>query len=762
MISAIGESLPRVDAHDKATGKAKYTADIEIDGMLYAGLVRSPVRHAILHGVNIERALNQPGIVAVLTAEDIPGKLDHGAPYEDHPILAYDRLRFIGEPCAIVVVKNREELSKPIASVELDFEEILPVTSLEAAMEEGAVSVHEEGNLIERHIVEHGDIEDGFAQAVHIIEATYTTDWQEHAALELDAVIAFIDEEGRLSVIAPSQNPFSVRSVVAQTMSMEPEEIRVIQPDIGGSFGGKNDFIYQLGAHAALAAWNLEKPVQIVLSREESILTGNKRHPMALRHRVGVTADGRICAWEVYMAADGGAYAATSPFVIWRAVTHGCGPYQVPNARVVGEAYYTNSVPAASMRGFGAVQATYAAERHIDRIAASLKLDPVELRRLNMVRPGSVIITGDRLSESVGLEQALNRALELGEYLPMQDIQELPAHSKTGKVKGKGVALASYGVSLGAGEGRDYAGATVELSDDGIVVCNTGMTDLGTGVLTAFTQILSETLSVPVERICVRRVDTVVSPESNKTVASRSTFVGGMAVHKAASDLKKRVIDFAAGLVEGTDGELDLINGEIVDLQTSKKTGIGLDELAAQSQEKGITLHSDFHHELPPLEWNRSVGQGEAYYCYAYSAQVADVTVDLATGKVDVDRLSVVVDCGRAINPDAVLGQIYGGAVMGAGYALLEELGMDAGKVTNLNFDKYLLLTAVDIGEIRADIVEAPDPTGPFGAKGIAELVTVGVAPAIVNAICNAIGEQRDEIPVNLERTFLGYSLRKS
>lgn len=762
MTKTVGECILRVDAYDKVTGRAAYTADIRMPGMLYAGLVRSPIRHGLLRGVDPSKALAVAGVRAVFTADDIPGKLDYGAPYEDHPILAYDRVRFIGDSVAIVVAESRESLDLALGLVDLDYEELPVVDSPEEALREGVPSIHPDGNLIEQHRVGCGDVEVGFQQATHIVEGEYKTDWQEHAALEPEAVIAYLDDEGLLTVLAPSQNPFSVRATVAQTIGLAPDEVRILQPDIGGSFGGKNDFVYQLSAQAALAAWHLRRPVSLVISREESMLAGNKRHPMTIRHRTGVTEDGRICAAEVHMLADGGAYAATSAYVIWRAVAHACGPYAIPNVRAVAQVCYTNSVPAGSMRGFGSSQAIYAAERHMDKVARTLGLDPVDFRRSNLLRVGDTTITDEQLTASVGLEAALDRALELSDYYERRRAAQENPPSEAHTKKGFGIALSQHGVSLGAGEGRDYAGAILEVSADGRVICETGMTDLGTGVLTALTQIAAESMSVPADRVIVHRVDTSVSPESNKTVASRSTFVGGMAVQKAAVQLKELLEETAASCLAVGRERIRLEDGRFRDRDAPDGEKLGLAELAAWAQSQGIALRSAYHHELPPLEWNHTVGQGEAYYCHGFGAQVAEVSVDQDTGKVNIDRLAVVVDCGRAINPDMVLGQIYGGAVMGAGYALMEELGLENGRIANRNFDEYLILTAADVGEVLADWVEAPAAGGPFGAKGIAELTAVGVAPAILNAIVDAKGTQLDDIPANLERVLLGHALSKS
>lgn len=760
-MSVVGQRLARVDACDKVTGRATYTADIRLPDQLHAGLVRSPVPHGGLLGVDPGEALQVPGVLAVFTAEDIPGKLDYGAPYEDHPILAYERVRFVGDPVAIVVAESREALARALPLVRVAYEEYPAVTTLAEAMAEEAPKVHAGGNRIERHQITRGDVEAGFREAATIVEGEYKTDWQEHAYLEPEAVIAYLDEEGKLTVLAPSQNPFSVRGVVAQTLGLGADKVRVVQPEIGGSFGGKNDFVYQLSAQAALATWHLRRPVRIALSRQESILAGNKRHPTVIRHRTGVTEDGRICAAEVCILADGGAYAATSPFVMWRAVTHACGPYAIPNVRAWAEAYYTNNVPAASMRGFGSTQAICAAERHMDRVARALGMDPVEFRRRNLLCAGSTTITGDELKSSVGLEKALDRALELSGIYERRRAASASLPTDPHRKKGFGVALSHYGVGLGAGEGRDYAGATLELADDGRIVCETGMTDLGTGVLTAYTQIISETLGVPPEGVVVHRLDTLLSPESNKTVASRSTFVGGMAVHKAALDLRQRLLDAAAKSMGIARHDVRLEEGQFRGRKGLVRNALGLAELAAWARGKGTVLRSAYHHELPPLEWNPVLGQGEAYHSYGFGAQVAEVTVDLGTGKVDVDRLTVVIDCGRAINPDAVLGQIYGGAVMGTGYALLEELGLEGGRISNLNFNEYLLLTAADVGEILADWVEAPANLGPYGAKGIAELTAIGIAPAILNAVRDAKGVDLDDLPANLERVFLGYALKK-
>lgn len=754
-VSIVGRSLPRVDALDKVTGRAQYCADISMPGLLHGGLVRSPIRHGLLRTLDVAEALRVPGVRAVLTAQDIPGKRLYGAPYEDHPVFAYDRLRFIGDPIALVVADTPEALTTALGLVHLEYDELPTVLSSEEAMQPQATILHPGGNLVARHRLEHGDVSVGFHQAAHIVVGEYHTDWQDHAFIELPAVLAYPEGEG-VVVVAPSQNPFSVRGVVAQTLALAPEQVRIVQPEIGGSFGGKNDFIYHLSAQVALAAWRLQCPVRVIIPREESMLAGNKRHPMTIWHRTGLTADGRICAAEVRIVADGGAYASISPFVLWRAVTHACGAYEVPHARVTGEVYYTNNVPASAMRGFGSTQAIFAAERHMDRIAVALGMDPVELRRRNLLRPGSTMITGEQVSASIGLEAALDRALELSGW---SEQREAPG---TGwRRKGLGLALSLHGVSLGADEGRDFAGAILILAPDGRIVCQTGMTDLGTGVRTALAQIIAESIGVAVEAVEVRRVDTSLSPNSNKTVASRSTFMGGMAAHRAARELRDRLEEVAARCLQAERSQISLVDGCFRHAQRPGEPGLTLADLATWACGEGLTLESRVHHELPLLTWDSTTGQGQAFYTYGYGAQVAEVTVDEATGKVDVERLTVVVDCGRAINPSALVGQICGGAAMGAGYALLEDLGLEGGHIASCNLDTYLLMTAADIGEIRADWVEAPDEQGPYGAKGIAELTAIGVAPSIVNAIHAATGQPIDDIPATLERVFLGCRLRK-
>ncbi len=761
MTSTIGQSFIRTDAYDKVTGRAMYCADIELPGMLYGALVRSKIAHGILVDIDPNDALKVSGVCGVITAKDIPGKLEYGAPYEDHPILAHDRVRFIGDPIAIVVAESMSAAERGRDLVDVHYHELPGVFTLEQAMADDAPKVHDGGNLISRQHLVRGDIEAGFQMAEQIIKGEYSTDWQDHAFLEPVSVIAYFDELGMITILCPTQNPFSARNVTAQTLGLPANEVRVQQVEIGGSFGGKNDFVYQASAQVALAAWHLHRPVILSISREECVLAGNKRHPMVISHRTGVTKDGYICASEVKMKANGGAYASISPFVLWRGITHACGPYEIPNVRVEGEVYYTNNVPASAMRGFGSTQATFAAERHLDRVAAAIGMDPVELRRRNLLRPGGTTIGGDELGSSVGVVPALDRALELIGYEERRHLK-IKKSNKSSRVKGLGVAVSHHGVSLGADEGRDYAGAILELNKDGRIICETGITDMGTGARTILAQIIAQNLGVPMELVTVNRVDTSVSPESNKTVASRGTFMGGMAAYHAATSLRKKLCAAASEYLNVDSDKVRLNNGrfQVVNCETGQS--LDLHELATWTHVQGNRLHSSFHHELPLLEWNADLGQGQTFYCYGFAAQVAEVTVDCDTGLVDVERLAVVVDCGRAINPDALRGQIYGGAAMGIGYALLEELGLDdVGRVANCNFNTYLIPTAADIGEILVDWVETPDVQGPYGAKGIAELTTVGVAPAILNAIEDATGMQINDLPANLERIFLGRALKK-
>jgi CO/xanthine dehydrogenase Mo-binding subunit len=731
-----------------------------MQGMLYCALIRSTIAHGTLLDIDPSGALAVPGVRAVITAKDIPGKLEYGAPYEDHPVLAYDRVRFIGDPIAIIVAETITALELGRQQVRVLYHELPAAFTLNQVMAEDAPRIHSGGNLLACHHLKRGNIEKGFQMAAAIIEDEYSTDWQDHAFLEPVAVIGFFDEEDMITVISPTQNPFSVRYVTAQMLGLELDDVRIQQAEIGGSFGGKNDFVYQASAQVALASWLLKCPVSLVMSREECMRAGNKRHPMVIRHRTGVTEEGLICAAEVTMRANGGAYASVSPFVMWRAVTHACGPYNIPNVRVEGEVYYSNNVPAASMRGFGSTQATFAVERHMDQIAKAIGMNPAELRRRNMLRVGDTTISGEKLGTSVGINLALDRALELIGYEDRrQCIIEPGSHNS--HVKGLGIALSHHGVSLGADEGRDYAGAILELTENGRIVCETGITDMGTGARTVLAQIASQELEVPLDAITVNRVDTVMSPDSNKTVASRGTFVGGMAVYHAATDLKKQLLETAADYLGVEMGSVRLKNGRFQINGSGVQSDLDLTELATWASSKGIHLRSSYHHELPLLEWNAELGQGQAFYSYGYGAQVAEVTVNRETGQVDLDRLAVVVDCGRAINPDALRGQILGGAVMGIGYALFEELELNGGKVGNCNFDTYLIPTAVDMGEILVDWVEMADDQGPYGAKGVAELTTVGVAPAILNAISNATGVPINDLPANLERVFLGRSLGK-
>lgn len=740
--AGVGVSAIRPDAAAKATGQAWYAADLFFEGMLYGAVLRSEYPHARLLRVDVGEARAMPGVHAVLTADDVPGRRVHGLVVEDWPVFAWDKVRYVGDAIAAVAAETPEIARAALERIRVEYEPLPVVTDPVAALEDGAPKVHEKGNLVSEAHVLRGDVEEAFRTAAVVVEQVYETPFNEHAFLEPETSVAVPRDDGGITVYVGSQIPFSDQVQVAASLGVPTGKVRIIQTAVGGAFGGKEDISTQI--HAALLAQATGRPVKLTLSRRESIRVHPKRHATRIWLKTAAAADGRLLAVQARIWGDTGAYASLGPHVIRRAATHVSGPYAIPNADIISYTVYTNNPPAGAFRGFGATQAHFAAECQMDILAERLGMSPLEIRRKNALRVGSVTATGQILRESVGLPDTIERAVAA-----IPEARVVGEESRTWqrstpqgrKVRGWGMACAFKNVGLGGGV-ADSAGAEVEICGDGTLEVRIGAAEVGQGLVSVASQIASEVLGVTQDAIRLLVGDTDLTPDGGATTASRQTFITGNAVRLATMDLKALLAQTAAEMLDVAPDRVAFAGGYAE--AGGKRVSLSALAEAARAEGRRLLVRQVY---TPPR--TVPLGQeGDVHFAYGYATQVAEVEVDLDTGDVRVVRIAAAHDVGRAINPRAVEGQIEGGVVMGIGLALKEELVLDEGRIVSDTLAKYKIPTVHDVPEITPILVESPATEGPFGAKGVGEIPSIATVPAIVNAIYDATGVRLTRIPV--------------
>jgi CO/xanthine dehydrogenase Mo-binding subunit len=748
----IGQTVPRIDAHGKVTGATAYPGDIDLPGQLWMKIRFSDRVHARVVSVDTRRAEQLPGVVAVFTARDVPIN-EYGLIIFDQPVLCgpgdpatmkpgSDIVRTVSDQVAIVVAETEAIAAQAAALIDVVYEDRPIVTDARVAMQPGAPQLHANtpDNILCHYVIRKGDMAAGWAQAAVVVEGTYTTSWQEHAYLQPEAGLGYIDDEGRVTVIVAGQWAHEDQEQIAHALDLPIDRVRVIYPAIGGAFGGREDMSVQIVL--ALAAWKLQRPVKIIWSRAESIIGHHKRHPIQVHARWGATIDGLIVAAEAQAIGDGGAYAYTTTKVMGNTNLMVTGPYCIPNIAIDTYGVYTNNIPAGAFRGFGGPQGAFAAEGQMNKLAEALGLDPVEIRVRNLLREGDITSVGTPLPPGVSITEVVAACAEQSGYWQKPDgwvgssaprpIAEMSdatvpsiasgvwqrAHAKNPEIdriepyKRRGVGIAcgfkNVGFSFGAPE-QNWA--TVEIHGgaeiERVVVRQAGA-EVGQGAHTVFVQMAAAATGVPMEKVQLIGHDTAHTQTSGSASASRMTFMAGNAIRAAA-----------AKAIEAWDNE----------------------------ERPAIATYQ----YRPPktTTFDPKTGRSEPNFAYGYVAQAIEVEVDIETGQVALIRVISANDVGRAINPAQVQGQIEGAVVQAQGYALMEKLVSVDGVIKNPYLSQYLIPSVLDIpDEVKSVVLEYPDPRGPWGARGMAEMPFITVAPAIAAAIADATGVWIDELPL--------------
>jgi len=651
----VGIEIPKVDVIEKALGEAKYGADLPFRGPLHLKVLRSPKPHAKIVRIEMDEALRVPGVEGVFTAKDIPGKNLVGTINKDQPILASGRVRYIGDPVALIAAKTEEVAEEAVKKLVVVYEDLPSVFHPEEALQPYAPLIHEKGNLLlEFHVIK-GDVQRGFKEAEVIVEETYTTTWVDHAYLEPDAGISYLDEEGRITVVCPTQNVHYDQKEMASALSLPLDQVRVIQCATGGGFGGRLDITVQ--CLLALAVFHLKKPVKIIYSREEVFQVTSKRHPLRIRYKSGAKKDGTLTAVEVDILGDTGAYASYGATVAIRSAVHATGPYQVPNVKVRSRMVYTNNPWSGAMRGFGVPQMAFAHESQMDLLAQALKMDPIEIRLKNSLRVGSETATGQTLMASVGIGETLKKVKE------WRDRGAISKNDSKKPFIKKGIGIGSMWYGIGNTGIANPSTAQMEIGPDGEIRLFTGVADIGQGSDTILLQIASEGIGISLKEIRLIRADTALTTDAGATSASRQTYISGNAILSAIKNLKQEAIKEASQLLNLDEKDLFFEEGKVKS-RTCLTTSIPIKEVAKRC---GKILKGEGRFDPETTRLDPETGQGAPYATYAFATHLAEVEVDTDTGKVKVNRVIASHDVGKAIHPMNVIGQIMGGGSHGDG-----------------------------------------------------------------------------------------------
>lgn len=750
--SAIGRSLPMVNAREKVTGAAQYVADLKLPHLLHAKILRSTYPHALIKHVDVERARRLPGVKLVMTGADTPKPW--GVVHKDEHVLAVEKVRFIGEEIAAVVAVDENTALDALELIRVDYEELPAVFDPEAALAPGAPQIHAQGNLAREIRIDRGDVEAGFRAAAVIHEATYETSVQYQAAMEPHGTVAAMDGGGRLTVWAPVHSVHRTQLRLADVLDMPSSRIRVIQTYVGGSFGGKlgEDSNLVITAKLAVAC---RRPVRLINTRIEDFQGMRPRMPVRMTLRMGVKADGELVAKETTIFGDNGAYTGLTGEVLLVTAARCDSLYRQTNVRTVARLAYTNNVPSGGFRGFGVPQMAFPLDSHMDALAEKLGMDPIEIRLRNAVQPGDTTVHGWQIG-SCELSRCFQEARKAIGWDAKRGASRRAAAPVT-KRRGVGIGCSLH-VS-GARQVADWDGSTmiIKFNPDGrcVIVCGEG--DLGQGGTTVLTQMAAEILGLPPEHITVSTADTDVTPFVWGPVASRLTLIAGNALVQAAQVARKQILDIAGTLLEAVPEDLVIADG-IVHVVGSPTRCITVGQACSAHlfRRNGEAVFARATYDAPTVVADKKTFFGNVSAAYSFAVQAVEVEVDIETGAVTIVALVAADDVGRPLNPMAVEGQIAGAIAQGVGYAMYEELVRDNGRLLNGNLADYTVPTAASLVSPRTILVDSVEPKGPFGAKGGSEAPISPTAGAIANAVYDAVGVRITSLPVTPEKILRG------
>jgi len=745
----IGKRIPNVDSWGKATGKAVYGIDLKLLGMLHGKILRSPLPHAKILRIETEKARRLPGVKAVITADDTP-KIKYGSVINDEYPLAVDRVRFIGDEVAAVAAIDEDTALEALAQIRVEYEELPAVFSPQEALAQGAPKIHEgESNVATRIEFERGNVAQGFQEADYILEDEFICSNVHPGYLEPHVCVAQADDAGNVTIWGSYQAPARNRDMIARIMNLPAGKIRLIQTVVGGGFGGKSGQVLPLYPICAFLALKSRRPVRILNSWEEEFAASRSRMPAEIKIKLGIKKEGTFTAKDLNILANCGAYAGTGPAVLSTTATRATSLYRFKNVKCQADLVYTNTTPIGSYRGYGNPQLHFALESMVDLAAETVGMDPLEVRLKNAIQRGDISAHG-WIMNSCQLTECLLVAAQKSQWKEKRG---------KGRQGSGGIGMASM-IHVSGNRAVhpffDGSSAYVRVNPHGRIDLITGEAEIGQGSNTIFSQIVAETLGVPLEDIRLFPLDTDSCPFGVGTFASRVTTLGGKAVQLAAEDARQQLLEFAAEKMEIRVEDLECSGGRIF-VKGSPAKSLGIEEVAklALHSRGGAPIVGVGTFLVPPhVVVPDQTKYGNLSMAYSFGVQVAEVMVDRETGKVDILKILSVHDSGTIINPMLAEGQVEGGVAQGIGYALFEEIVRQNGIVMNDNFTDYRMPTICDVPPLSTTFIEVPDPYGPFGAKGLGEITQVPTAPAIANAIYDAVGVRLKELPLTPEKIW--------
>lgn len=766
----VGQPTKRLDGEDKVTGRAVYAGDVYLKDMVYGGCKRITEYPAQVKKVNIDKALAIPGVLHIYTCFDAPKKQS----WADYHYLT-DEVKYCGDVVAIVAATTKELVKEAIEAISVDYELTEGVYTITDALKEDAPIIRKKGVGLKDGVptegtkgnifydsyfpIRKGDVEQGFKEADVILEREYRVPYIEQAYIEPEACVVYSDaKDGFLTAEASAQNPFFTRRYMADASSLPMKDCRLVQRTLGGSFGGKEEGVGCQVGRAVMLHLALKRPVKMVNTREESMMDSSKRHPFIINYKIGVKKDGSIVALEGTLVDNCGAYNNQTQFMNWRASVHSGGVYEIPNVKTDTYGVYTNNVHSGAMRGYSSPQVIFAEEQLLNEVALELNMDPVELRKKNVLKKGGTTITGQVLTEEVILPEMIEHLLEKANYYKVKaEYEEFNALNK-GIKKGISLVTCYRGAGLGA-EGADASGAFIQALEDGTFIINTGLAENGQGLQTAFAQIAAEGLGAKMEDVRFYGTDTHAIPDGGMTVASRGTTMGAQSMKTAGIELGVMLKETAAEKLGTTVDKV--LNKDSVFTNIETKETVTMADVCVSRLWGGDQMAVYSWHKPKPLPFDHHTGQGKiAFPAYTFNCCIAEVEIDTETGYVDVTKVTSGIDCGTVINPDTVRGQMYGGIAMGQGYGVSEELEVHKGKLGNPNFDSYIFPTSMDMSIMDLVLFESETKEGTYGAKSVGEPATEAVGAAIAGAVSHGLQRPIRTLPCDLERVLLGKSLR--